>query len=725
MGGFILFQRSSQSWDLTSDLFHLTLGLFIAALMLNAPALAEPCSEFRSLTQASPLRTSSPPAAKSSSPEAPFPSSSSISHRAKTEANSPARLRTVLTQSFLKYEISVAKLHFRKMVEEAIGAAKSVLRDHGKEFLAEHRNSMDTGSHQISNLSSHVRSPASSPFPRTQALLDLGEEIRINPKDPKRSRISTDERESLEIASELERLYLKSDQSETWMETLDAVIEEMAGRLWTQAQASQLQAEVDWDTWTRSLNSKADELRTALGRTVIVPGQNLAHFEKQFLDDRWKHLNQPYQLKSSSAVEILPGVHSFRLGQLDAINDRNKSLFYLRRDLAHPHGPLYMFFHGATTYRSHLGSMGEILGVFGGGIAPDTSFFGPFPQHPEPGQVAEELISLTHYLNSRYVAALGPDGKVFRRPSVWWGRSWGATQAYLVNLQSRVKSSEVPVDMFVLQSFSHPFTLREQIRSIERQVEVGAIEGYVPEVGTYLIEISKRIGGELNELANRNDLRQFGDLLLFVQGDADADGGLSAVEDLQDFRQKYAPRSRLLLVENPILKRAAHLFGKNSPSYKKVRRALDAIDPDKVEASHYSVSSRQSIGIETLKAELLQKGLAPKLLQAMALDDSHASQMGLTTKQIKLGSFAMMDDILANSSSAPELVQAQQRLGHALAQTGFASFFEFGLSLEKLSLEQVRSADPKDLWSLPGRARKIADLREEWLRERAQEVISK
>ncbi|MEI7974237.1 MAG: hypothetical protein WCH11_07705, partial [Bdellovibrio sp.] len=550
-----------------------------------------------------------------------------------------------------------------------------------------------------------------------------GEEIHIKPTDPKRSRISTAERESLEIASELERLYLKSDSSQAWLENLDPLIEEIADQLWKQAQAYQLQGEIDWDIWARTLNSKSDELRTELGKTLIVPGLRLAYF-KQFHDDRWKHLNQPYRLKSVSPVETLPGVHSFRLGQLDAINDRNKSLFYFRRDFSHPQGPLYFFFHGATTFRSHLGSMGEILGVFGGGIAPDTSFFGPFQQHQEPGKVAEELISLTHYLSSQYVAAQGPDGKVFRRPSVWWGRSWGATQAYLVNLQSRVKSSEVPIDMYVLQSFSHPFTLRDQIRSIERQVQSGAIEGYVPEIGSYLIELSKRIGVQLNELASKNHLRQFGDLLLFIQGDADADGGLSVVEDLQDFRQKYAPRSRLLLVENPILKRAAQVFGKNSPSYGKVRKALDAIDPDKVEASHYAVSSRKLIGIETLINGLLSKGLSPKLLQKMSLDESHASQMGLTTKQIKLSSFAMMDDILANSSSAPEVSLAKQRLGIALAQTGFASFFEFGLSLEKLNLEQVQSADPKDLWSLQGRARRIADLREDWLRERAQEAAS-
>ncbi|MEI7973191.1 MAG: hypothetical protein WCH11_02365, partial [Bdellovibrio sp.] len=63
------------------------------------------------------------------------------------------------------------------MVEEAISAAKLVLRDHGKDFLSGHRNMIDVWSHQMSILSSHVRPPTTSPFPRTQALLELGEEI--------------------------------------------------------------------------------------------------------------------------------------------------------------------------------------------------------------------------------------------------------------------------------------------------------------------------------------------------------------------------------------------------------------------------------------------------------------------------------------------------------------------------------------------------------------------
>ena len=621
------------------------------------------------------------------------------------KADLPIRLQSMLSPYLTRQYLKAALEHFRKMVTDAGLAASQVLQTYGATLIADYNQLSKSWETKFPELGVQKFVTV---LPRTNALHVEGVDLRVNPKDTEKAGpISLGEYEILLLREELKALLAKTPDS--WLSNATAVLEAPlleANALAIQSNFAQIR---DPQTWASQVQMAANDLRDRLGRTVILPGFPLSRFP-QFSDPKLKALNGKFTLPNL-VKEQGPGVTKISLEGIDAYSDANENRFYLMREPKNPEAPEDVFFHGALTSNSQLGSLVSSVLIFGGGIAVDSSLFGP-------ARYATKLSEVAPTFNRNGAIRFRHDSNRIRIANL---RSWSSTEGFWTALDAHLRKTETLFDFFVAQSFSDPFTAEAQVERIRWKYENGVIDNYIPAWGDLLVKISKEMSPKLVQMRDGGKLEDFGDLILFLQGDADVDGGPMATATLEHRRRHFAPRSRQVIFENPILRRAREKFGNGSPNYLKVFMTLSLLDPSLVEAGHFLVSTRDIVSVETLSAELLKKGLPPEILRQLDLNESHASQNALTTKQVKLARWAMQDDILANPSAAPAVRRSRERLQAKLLRLGTSSFFEYGLQEQGLSLDAIKDADPTDPTSLIGRARKMQILRDSWVKERQEE----
>lgn len=263
-------------------------------------------------------------------------------------------------------------------------------------------------------------------------------------------------------------------------------------------------------------------------------------------------------------------------------------------------------------------------------------------------------------------------------PLVMLGRSMGSTKGYAHNLL--YDGPHNPVDAYVLSSFSNPHTIELQIKNVYKQVEAGQVH-VVPEMLDNALNVSKELLGELARLKQQNPeaLKDLGDNMLFLQGNADEDGGATVVQDLLGFTKENAPLGHVYVFENPLLK------------YDIPNR--DRIDPSRWEATHTLFSNLPNVKPEQVKD--LYPGVPAHDLPA--LQDQYFEAVG-----VMYGFF----DYMADSTSArPEMVKSRKTFqAYRQKLTGGRPFLEWYAEKNKITAADVVAAEP-------GRASRAARLK--------------
>jgi hypothetical protein len=94
----------------------------------------------------------------------------------------------------------------------------------------------------------------------------------------------------------------------------------------------------------------------------------------------------------------------------------------------------------------------------------------------------------------------------------------------------------------------------------------GLIPASIARLTAFAEQLNKVMAGVT--ATSPSSITAFGDEILFVQGEADADGGPNAVEDLTDFRNRRAPKAHVYVLPDPwvTLARSSELDPDNARS---------------------------------------------------------------------------------------------------------------------------------------------------------------
>ncbi len=251
-----------------------------------------------------------------------------------------------------------------------------------------------------------------------------------------------------------------------------------------------------------------------------------------------------------------------------------------------PDSPVLALAHGATTWGSNVASWTDMIPVFeNAGFNPNAidlesamGYLATSPEARKPAATAAVINEWLHDLRKQTDNA---------QPIVAVGRSFGSTQHFTAALATHwfgVKENREGADALVLTSFSNPEKLQEgfeRIHSLMLRQHGDPMRGLIPESIAHLTAFAEQLNKVMAGVSgiSPSSLNTFGDDILFVQGEADADGGPTAVQDLIDFRDRRAPKAHIYVVPDP--------WGMLMQS--------SELDPDNREASHFLLTSRGNV----------------------------------------------------------------------------------------------------------------------------------
>ncbi|MBI4405664.1 MAG: hypothetical protein HY537_16010 [Deltaproteobacteria bacterium] len=222
----------------------------------------------------------------------------------------------------------------------------------------------------------------------------------------------------------------------------------------------------------------------------------------------------------------------------------------------------------------------------------------PWSLGPELGIAMDSIrnpIAVANYCGTWHSALVGDTHH--RSQVVTFDRSFGSTAQFSTALVNHIVNggSERVLEgavSYVLTSFSNPWTIDDQVANIQEQLKAGnraALKGVVPETIDYVVRFDQRLMALLERVQRENPkaLNSFGDELLFINGEADADGGprkgsrfKDVAHALVEFRNQFAPRGHVYILPDPL---------------KQYPQAAHLIDLDQREAAHYLMNNRPNV----------------------------------------------------------------------------------------------------------------------------------
>lgn len=251
-----------------------------------------------------------------------------------------------------------------------------------------------------------------------------------------------------------------------------------------------------------------------------------------------------------------------------------------------PGSPVLALAHGATTWASNVASWTDMIPVFeNAGFNPNAidleSAMGYLATSAEARKPAATAAVINEWLHDLRKQTNNT------QPIVAVGRSFGSTQHFTAALATHwfgVKEDREGADALILTSFSNPEKLQEgfeRIHSLMLRQHGDPMRGLIPESIAHLTAFAEQLNNVMAGVSSisPSSINHFGDEILFVQGEADADGGPNAVQDLMDFRNRRAPKAHIYVIPDP--------WGTLSQS--------SELDPDNREASHFLLTSRGNI----------------------------------------------------------------------------------------------------------------------------------
>ena len=248
-------------------------------------------------------------------------------------------------------------------------------------------------------------------------------------------------------------------------------------------------------------------------------------------------------------------------------------------------------------------------------------------------------------------------------PLVVYGRSLGSTFAFNNALIHAINNRTPIADMYVLTSFSNPTTIEEQWDIVSELAKIDPSVQLVEGMREYLIDYTNDLMSILNNLKETDPsiLETVGENMLFIQGEADSDGGEDPVGGLLSFTKEYIPTASVYVIPDPL---------KNHPEI------ASKLGADKREASHFLLNNRDNEDQAVAK----RLGIDPKFLPRYF--DQSVEVMALT--------HLWLDFIIDMSFSTPQSKReklAKQRHLYTSSDSKFAYFkkFIFDLNHKKKS----------------------------------------
>src|SRR5690606_10164354 len=135
-----------------------------------------------------------------------------------------------------------------------------------------------------------------------------------------------------------------------------------------------------------------------------------------------------------------------------------------------------------------------------------------------------EEIGVYLQMLSNYARNTAPNPNL---PFIHVGRSMGSTDAFMDALMAQAEGIETVTDLYFATSFSNPETFEEQNENVQAQLARGDIAGILQDALDHAdvntIDLQRKL--EHLRQSRPNILKTFSDRMVFVQGEADEDGG--------------------------------------------------------------------------------------------------------------------------------------------------------------------------------------------------------
>lgn len=305
-----------------------------------------------------------------------------------------------------------------------------------------------------------------------------------------------------------------------------------------------------------------------------------------------------------------------------------------------PSKPVIVLLHGDGTTRSSLASWRALLAFY------ESNGFNAVAIDMNELRVteAQDVITLIdktiRHIKNNYAQD---------NPIIVVGRSMGAQKA--VTHAAMFNNADNVVDAYFAMSFSNPDTIGFQTESVYNQVKAGLFSGLIKESLTSASTISAQTK-QMMEAALKADphaFDEFGDELLFFQGDSDLDGGPTVVRDLYHWCKTKCPKATIQVFYQPEAQK--ELYRKLSAGEEARLPDGTKVDEDMLEGTHFIHSNRennvvgapraqtlQSFAAMYLKLDSIADGVAPgKLWRSASMRKKQKELQGARAKTCKPG----------------------------------------------------------------------------------------
>lgn len=270
--------------------------------------------------------------------------------------------------------------------------------------------------------------------------------------------------------------------------------------------------------------------------------------------------------------------------------------------LVNRYGPLLVLWHGDGTTRSNVASWRSLLAFYEANGFNALAQSMPVSGGPNLRTMRDTITALNE--SNKHIR----EGIELDQPMLVVGRSMGSSKGLLHDIFFGGKKD--PIDGYFLMSYSNPFTMEFQTKSVYEQVKAGLFSGLIKESLASAMSISKETLAMLKaaKKADPKAFESFGNNVVFFQGDSDADGGPTVLADLKAFIAEYAPLAHL---------RDFHMPHSQREAYDKILRGEEVIftdangnkirvEEDMLEGQHFIHSNRDNNPVGNPKTQTLQ-----------------------------------------------------------------------------------------------------------------------
>ena len=234
--------------------------------------------------------------------------------------------------------------------------------------------------------------------------------------------------------------------------------------------------------------------------------------------------------------------------------------------ITHENAPLMAFAHGATTYKSTPASWLDVMDKLDSIYKINTISLDHWGSLEDKGIAIKGITSPIEYalFSLKYFNIL--KSQSVSVPLISVGRSFGSTTEFATSFYSHIFGLKEIADLVVLSSFSNPYTIDDQIKVAQYYTHTNISLKDIPGSYDRVKKYGQQFREDLDFIRDYHPelLENFGDSLLFVQGEIDEDAYVDdsqndlrkrakvVIQDLLNFKNTFAPRAHVYFIEAPV-----------------------------------------------------------------------------------------------------------------------------------------------------------------------------